>query len=129
MRVAIISGGRDYTPSEEDLACLDATLKLHEVTHVIHGGCKGVDMTCHRHLKENGRAWLLAMPAPWNWKGKAAGPARNSEMAKVAHAMTDYGCWQPCKMPLWVLFPGGNGTANAEGLATNDGFEVCRIGA
>ena len=127
MRVAIISGGRDYTPTPADLEALDATLKLHEVTHVLHGACEGVDMGCHRHLKQR-NVWLMAMPAPWDWKKRAAGPARNAEMAKVAHAMTDYGCWQPAKRPLWILFPGGRGTANAEGLAEHDGFELVRIG-
>jgi hypothetical protein len=128
MRVAIISGGRDYHPTPEDLTCLDATLQLHEISHVIHGGARGADMGCHKHLKSNGKAWLIVVPALWDVFGKGAGPRRNKLMADVAHAMTGHLAWQPCKMPLWILFPGGKGTANAEGLATHDGFEIVRIG-
>ncbi len=127
MRVAIISGGRDYHPTKADLAALDVALDLHEITHVLHGACNGADMGCHKHLKER-NVWLMAMPAPWAWKSKGAGPARNAMMAQVAHAMTGHLAWQPAKMPLWVLFPGGSGTRSAEGLATHDGFEIVRIG-
>jgi hypothetical protein len=68
----------------------------------------------------------MAMPAPWAWKAKAAGPARNKEMADVAHALTDAKCWEPAQRPVWILFSGE--TDNARGLAEHDGFELVRIG-
>ncbi len=120
MRVAIISGGRDYHPTPADLSCLDATLQLHEISHVIHGA-DASDMVCHRHIKSRGNAILGVWP-----ELKDGTEARNATLASMAHAMTDYLPWNPCKMPLWVLFPGD--TANAEGLATHDGFEIVRIG-
>jgi hypothetical protein len=122
MRVAIISGGRDYEPTTADLSALDATLKLHEITHVIHGA-DPVDMVCHRRLKENGRARLGAFPTCIDGVD-----ARNTLLADVAQAMTDYGCWQPARRPLWILFAKGKGTSNAAGLAEHGPYEVVRIG-
>jgi hypothetical protein len=127
MRVAIISGGRDYEPTPADLSSLDTALKLHEVTHVIHGACEGADMACHKHLKER-KVWLMAVPAPWAWKDKGAGPARNAMMADIAEALTGHACWQPAQRPVWILFSGGKGTSNAAGLAEHGAFEVVRIG-
>ena len=49
----------------------------------ISGGCKGADLLGERYAAENGHK-VERYAAEWNRYGKAAGPKRNEEMAKIA---------------------------------------------
>lgn len=127
MRVAIITGGRDQKPTKADRASLLATIKLHDVTHVIHGACKGVDMWAHEVVKAAG-IWVLAMPALWVAHGNHAGPTRNAAMATVAQWLTDANAWEPARPPVCIAFPGGRGTDRMVKIADAAAFELVRIG-
>lgn len=91
----IISGGRDYRLSSNDLSRLDALEPRIPITEVVSGGARGVD-AC-------GESWARARAIPvkrftahWDKQGKKAGPVRNAKMAEYADAL--------------VVFPGGSGT-------------------
>lgn len=80
----IIAGSRDAT-YEQTMAVIESCPFKDAITAVISGKCKGADT--------NGEFWaairnvmVLNFPADWNKHGKAAGPIRNSEMAKEADA-------------------------------------------
>ncbi len=80
----IIAGSRDAT-YEQTMAVIESCPFKDAITAVISGKCKGADT--------NGEFWavirnvmVLNFPADWNKHGKAAGPIRNSEMAKEANA-------------------------------------------
>lgn len=46
---------------------------------IIHGGCRGVDMTADKIARKLGFS-IVSAPANWKKYGKAAGPIRNKEM-------------------------------------------------
>ncbi len=127
MRVAIITGGRDQSPTAADRDALLVALKAHDVTHVLHGACKGVDMWAHWVVKAAG-IWVMAMPALWDTQGKVAGPKRNVAMADVATWMTDANAWEPARPPVCIAFPGGVGTKNMTDVARSACFEMVEIG-
>ena len=89
----IIAGGRDYRLSKYD----KAMLKLCNITHVISGGCRGVDQDAIQWAIDNSIEYTV-INADWNKYGKSAGPKRNKKMADIAEQV--------------ILFPGGKGTAS-----------------
>ncbi len=127
MRVAIITGGRNQSPGVADRDALLVALSAHDVTHVLHGACAGVDMWAHEVVKAAG-IWVMAMPALWDTQGKVAGPKRNKEMAKAALWMTDANAWEPARPPVCIAFPGGVGTAGMVRIAKSKEFEMVEIG-
>ena len=46
---------------------------------VVHGGCKGIDVTCGK-IAENLGLKVKVYPADWSKYGLAAGPIRNKKM-------------------------------------------------
>lgn len=66
----------------------------HDVV-VIHGGAKGADWLAGKVAESLGLE-VSVYPADWATHGKAAGPLRNEEMAKVAD--------------ICIALPGGRGT-------------------
>lgn len=101
----IIAGGRDYRLTRQDHARLDNL----PISQVISGGARGAD--------KDGADWaksrdipVVTMPADWDKYRKAAGPIRNTEMAKVAKAA--------------VIFPGGRGTKHMRQEAHARGLDV-----
>jgi len=91
----IISGGRNYKFTQDDIDLLDS-LK-HLVTEIITGGANGADA--------EGGQWAMANKIPvkiygakWRMYGKSAGVRRNKQMAKYGDAV--------------LLFTGGRGTEN-----------------
>lgn len=72
----IICGDRYW----EDEATIGIFLeKLNKESVVIHGACKGADITAGRLAKEMGLK-VKAFPADWSTYGNAAGPIRNRQM-------------------------------------------------
>lgn len=96
----LVFGGRDY-PDEK---CVRAVLSILYVQYgdrlcVIHGDCKtGADKFADKWCEDHGIT-PLKFPADWNKYGRAAGPIRNSEMAK-----------QPIDSA--IRFGGGKGSAD-----------------
>lgn len=118
MRV-VITGGREYAFTTEDIAWLDNMHRRYNFTLVIEGGCRRKDYRGD-HLPTADRcAYVWAtlngiqtatMEANWTWFKKAGGPIRNGEMAKLAEVC--------------VAFPGGRGTADMVRQATARGLKV-----
>lgn len=48
-------------------------------TLIIHGACKGVDMTADKVARKSG-FHISSVPADWKTYGRAAGPIRNKQM-------------------------------------------------
>lgn len=85
----IIAGGREFR--DYSLLCdsCDKFLCQKRQTHdivVISGTARGADILGERYAHERGYA-VEKYPADWNRDGKAAGPIRNAQMAKVADAL------------------------------------------
>lgn len=85
----IIAGGREF--SDYALLCksCDKFLCQKHQTHdivVISGTARGADTLGERYAHERGYA-VEKYPADWNRDGKAAGPIRNAQMAKVADTL------------------------------------------
>jgi hypothetical protein len=83
MMKVIIAGSR----SIEDYNIIDKAIKesKYDICCVISGTAHGVDKLGEQWADKNNVA-VLRMPADWKQYGKAAGPIRNAEMAKVADA-------------------------------------------
>lgn len=77
----IIAGSRTIT---EYQYILDAIHESEfEITEIVSGTAKGVDILGERYAKES-NILLTKYPADWNKYGKSAGYIRNAEMAKYA---------------------------------------------
>ncbi|MCP4549490.1 MAG: DUF2493 domain-containing protein [bacterium] len=115
MRV-IVCGGRDYPHDGTVARLLNAIADVREIREVVHGGARGVDeqaggwaYTCTDHGER-------VYTAQWVKHGKAAGPIRNSEMAKAG-------------ADLCIAFPGGRGTADMVSKARTAGIPVLDLRA
>jgi len=110
--IAIITGGRAYTPTPMDHAWLDAVHAADPMTHVYAGGAPGADT--------DGAQWALRhaipttiVPANWPAHGKSAGPRRNRVLLEMAGPTA-----------VVLAFPGGPGTANMVAQARQRGMPV-----
>lgn len=86
--------------------------ELHEAfcfTEILCGMAKGADVGGRKWAERRGIA-VREFPAQWAKYGKAAGPMRNEEMAKVADMV--------------IAFPGGKGTKDMKWRALNHGAAV-----
>lgn len=110
----IIAGSRYYPGyfKSEHLAILEKFKVELPITTVIAGGCRGVDKNAIIWAKNNNLPFI-EMAADWDHYGKAAGPMRNHEMAKLANAV--------------ILFPGGLGTANMFLIAKSKNLPIFTI--
>src|SRR5574343_1294705 len=109
----IIAGGRDYQFTPKDKQYLDDIHDEFGVECVISGCAKGADLCGEEWAKSRGIP-VEQFPADWKTHGRAAGPIRNEQMAKVATAV--------------VLFPGGTGTRSMEGIAFQYGLVMFKGG-
>lgn len=105
----IVAGGRDYKPRVKDILRLNWLHMKRPVTELISGGAEGADKMGMDWATSLGIPMHLALP-DWEQYGKAAGPMRNREMARLADAC--------------VLFPGGAGTASMAAEAEYAGIKV-----
>lgn len=80
----IIAGGREIDDYELVLkAVLNAGF---DITAVVSGGARGVDLLGERFAEEAGLK-LFKFPADWDKHGRAAGPIRNQVMGDFADAL------------------------------------------
>lgn len=123
----LCTGGRDF----KDDVYVDfaiATLQRHgrnreelfrrdfiasPVTHIIHGGAKGVDTMAGNAARVLGIQEVVC-PANWNKFDKGAGPIRNTWMLDLLDPQHD----------LVMLFPGGKGTQDMVNKAVENGFRI-----
>lgn len=80
----IIAGGREVTDYE--LVKKAVELSGYEITEVVSGGAPGADRLGEKWGHENG-VFVTVFEADWDKYGKAAGPMRNSNMARYADAL------------------------------------------
>jgi len=116
MRIAV-SGGRNYSDWQSLKHALNNVVRVayekygtQESIVLIHGGATGADALSHKWAIWRVRTYgetieVVIVEADWKKYGKAAGPIRNGIMSD---GIPGYG-----KPDLWVIFPGGRGTADA----------------
>lgn len=80
MRIALVTGSRDWTHSKQ----LEHVLEQYGATMVIHGACKtGADAIADRWATANEvDCWRI--PARWRMHGKSAGSIRNTLLIDAA---------------------------------------------
>ncbi len=76
-----------------------------EITQIISGTAKGVDVLGERYGKDN-KIPVRCMSANWDFFGKSAGYLRNEEMAKVADAL----------IAIILIDENGNGTKGTRNM-------------
>jgi hypothetical protein len=101
----IIAGGRKYALTAADWRFLDTL----QITVVVSGKCSGADAGGEQWAAHH-KIPIDFYPADWTKHGRSAGPIRNKEMAKNAHAV--------------VLFPGGDGTKSMHKIAKERGLII-----
>lgn len=117
--IVAVSGGRDY----KDDAKIDGVLtKLHRergIELLIEGGCPvgdgGADERSRKWAKRNEVNCISVPPKSKLFGWPSCGPRRNQEMGSM-------------KPEVWVLFPGGKGTASARECALACGAELIEVG-
>lgn len=62
---------------------IETLYSADEITEVVSGGCRGVDLLGERWAEENGIPIRQFLPE-WDKYGKSAGPRRNTLMAEYA---------------------------------------------
>ena len=77
----IIAGGRDFTNTGMAFICLESLVKAGDI--IISGHASGADMMGELYAQKN-KLQCELYPAEWEKYGRAAGPIRNEQMAKVA---------------------------------------------
>jgi hypothetical protein len=82
MKLALVTGSKDWSDSEAIYAALDA----EKPDIVLNGGATGSDSIASAWAHHRGVALLIA-PALWNAMKKRAGPIRNSLMEKVVYSL------------------------------------------
>ena len=88
--ILCVAGPRDWIDARFVRATLDMFYKEHQnIVKVVHGGAKGVDTITNQWAHDNGIK-VETFPANWDEFGRAAGPMRNKEMAKVADVLVAF---------------------------------------
>jgi hypothetical protein len=81
VRIAVITGGRDRTPSLAELEDARARLERLSIEVVRHGDCRGTDRAVAQYLEARTGHIIEAWPAwPDFGNGPIAGPRRNRAM-------------------------------------------------
>lgn len=82
----IIAGGRNITSYAAVLNAIAASGWRDEITEVVCGMARGVDLLGKRWADLRGIP-VAHFPPNWREYGRRAGPLRNEEMAKYANAL------------------------------------------
>ena len=77
----VIAGGRDFTNTDIAFTCIKPLVKAGDV--IISGHAFGADHIGELYALKN-KLQCELYPPDWKKYGKAAGPIRNEQMAKVA---------------------------------------------
>jgi hypothetical protein len=114
--IVAVSGGRDYGDRDKVYSVLDGLHKRRTIVLLIQGQCyKGGADKLSEDWAQSREVNCMSVPAKTKKFGfRAAGPIRNKEI----------GSMKPC---VWVLFPGGNGTASAKQCAEDCGAELIEV--
>lgn len=128
-----VTGGRDYDDRARVFQILDHYHAEFGIKLVVHGACndpaqesalRGADRWAEEWAKAR-EVPYLGYPAPWAYRGKAAGPWRNGQMAVGGNDGT-----VPPLFPVperWLVFPGGRGTADMKCKAAAVGAGVDEV--
>lgn len=125
MTAAIITGGRDYAFTQDDIEWLNWLHTDHEFTLIIEGGCRRKDYRgddlptadyCGYQWARSQGIQTATMDANWPKHAKGAGPIRNSMMARMGKQLN----------AIVIAFPGGHGTADMTAKAETLGLRVIR---
>jgi hypothetical protein len=123
MKVAFVTGGRDFAPTEEQESRFRVLMDHYGIQFIVHGDCPtGADRWAKAFAADNG-IWTVGVPAPWKAFGKFAGPKRNTIATHLARLLSGVG-----HKPVAIVFPGGRGTADAAQKAKQGGFIMEVIG-
>ena len=100
----LVAGGRNVWPRLDDM--LTEVLLIEKATGrsiqaIIQGGASGVDQVAREYAAEASLP-CFTFHANWSTHGRAAGPIRNAEMARVLRAIGGAA----------LIYPGGRGTAS-----------------
>lgn len=112
---AVITGGREYEPSEAELDECLRVLRERGIERVVHGDCRGVDKTVGAFLARKGYP-IVAMPAENFGAWPACGPKRNRAMLERRGVR------------LCIAFKGNRGTWNCIRTAKRLARDVWVIG-
>ena len=110
---ALVTGSRWWTDCRSVFHALDE--RRDQITHIIHGGSRGVDRCAKRWAYHNRLPESEFLPNYRAYGSKAAPLMRNQRMI-------DEG-----RPDLIIAFPGGNGTADMIGRAQRARIPVLRI--
>ena len=92
----IIAGNRDFEDYDFVSRTLDAILPLKtKKVIIVSGTSRGADRLGERYAMER-KLSLEKYPADWEYFGKAAGPKRNMQMAKIADAVIAFWDGESC---------------------------------
>ena len=105
----VVTGGRDYTLTSEDLAFLDELATTLPITHLLTGAASGADADAEAWAARRGLSFTR-VPADWKHYGRGAGPKRNAQLASLAEAV--------------IAFPGGRGTLDMVTQATRRNLSI-----
>jgi hypothetical protein len=115
--IVAVSGGRDYTDANKVNEVLGKLHRERGIALIIEGGCPmkrnggGADGLARKWAEANEVNCLTIPPKSKRFGWPACGPIRNQEMSRM-------------RPELWVLFPGGRGTASAAEVAQQSGIET-----
>lgn len=127
MTIAVITGGRDRTPTLAELEQLAEVLEHHAVRLLRHGDCRGTDRSVAAWLKARELVEVEPWPADWDRLGPAAGPKRNRAMLDGGGQGDLFGAPARPRADLLIAFAGGDGTADCRCAAQHRGIEVVDI--
>lgn len=86
----VICGSREYNDYETIKKVLDKLLEGMQISCLISGGCRGVDTLVKKYCIDR-KIIHMEVNAQWKFFGRAAGPQRNAQMAKLG--TSTFGFW------------------------------------
>ncbi len=107
----IVAGGRDFSDHSFLLDKMSELNKFLNISEIVSGCAKGADTLGERFAVEF-RIPIKRFPADWDTHKKAAGPIRNTQMAKYADVLVAF--WDKKS----------RGTKHMIDTATKEGLQV-----
>lgn len=123
---AVITGGRDRTPTLAELERLHSILVECGVTHVREGECEGTDKAVAAWLKARTQVTVEPWRAEAYGDWPACGPRRNRAMLD-GDGQDLFGIFKHPPADFLVAFAGNEGTADCVGAARARSLPIIRI--